>query len=486
MTVPNIFATAVAGDVPASQLDENFAYLLALGGALNPIAYGADPTGVSDSTAAFDAALAAGSIVVTPGTYLVSSLASISGRSIVGAGYETCILLKTGGTGNLLTVGAGGYVTVSGIQIQAVAPQTAGSFVNLNGGPFSMSNFGMFGAFVGVTVADAIGDWSLRDGIISGLVATTGVGVLVGTGTGTAPVAGVISDVVMSSLTGAKCAAHICLKNCGDLIISGCNLILGNRGLQIIPGNGQNVSSVKCSDTFFDQAGVYGLEIAPTGTGAVARSTFNDCWAAQAGTANVSMVASGTNSIDGISLINLDNFGGPNGIVISGLTVTNTSILGGQHAGATPGSAISLADNQTFSIIGARIGASGGFGGNITGITISGAAAYGIVHSNNLNDSVTPITNTAPAAVSIRNNLGYVTENRGTGSIASGSTAATITHGLSVTPAAANISVTFTENPSTDPGNIWVDTITSTQFNVNCRTNPGASNLDFSWQAIII
>jgi parallel beta-helix repeat protein len=78
-------------------------------------------------------------------------------------------------------------------------------------------------------------------------------------------------------------------------------------------------------------------------------------------------------------------------------------------------------------------------------------------------------------------NAGYITSNSGTGSIASGATTAVITHGLSITPTAANIHVTFTENPTNDPGNSWVSTIGATQFTVNVRSDPGASNLDFSW-----
>jgi hypothetical protein len=86
----------------------------------------------------------------------------------------------------------------------------------------------------------------------------------------------------------------------------------------------------------------------------------------------------------------------------------------------------------------------------------------------------------------LRNNDGYVTETSGIGSIASGATSAVITHGLSTTPAAKNITVTLTESPTNDPSNIWISNLTSTQFTVNCRNDPGASNLDFSWQAIVI
>ncbi len=81
-----------------------------------------------------------------------------------------------------------------------------------------------------------------------------------------------------------------------------------------------------------------------------------------------------------------------------------------------------------------------------------------------------------------RDNLGYLTENTGTGTINSGSTSATVTHGLAETPPATAIRITLRENPTNDPGNIWIDTVGATTFAVNCRNNPGASNLDFAWR----
>ena len=71
---------------------------------------------------------------------------------------------------------------------------------------------------------------------------------------------------------------------------------------------------------------------------------------------------------------------------------------------------------------------------------------------------------------------------KGTGSIASGATSATVTHGCGFTPTLQQISVTLGENPTNDPGIIWVDTIGATTFKVNCRADPGASNLDFGWR----
>lgn len=90
----------------------------------------------------------------------------------------------------------------------------------------------------------------------------------------------------------------------------------------------------------------------------------------------------------------------------------------------------------------------------------------------------------------VAGNIGMTTMNsgfirRGTGTINSGATSATITHGLDRTPTAGDIIVTLTENPTNTPGAVWVDTIGATTFAVNCENDPGASNLDFSWRAAL-
>lgn len=121
---------------------------------------------------------------------------------------------------------------------------------------------------------------------------------------------------------------------------------------------------------------------------------------------------------------------------------------------------------------------------------------YGIYMDNGVVDNiVTDNTvignNTAgirlPSVIStnkIHGNLGFATEATGTDTIASGSTAKTVTHGLAWTPRAQEIVINLLENPSNDPGNIWVSNIGATTFDVNCRANPGASNLDFAWAVI--
>lgn len=125
----------------------------------------------------------------------------------------------------------------------------------------------------------------------------------------------------------------------------------------------------------------------------------------------------------------------------------------------------------------------GGGAGARYGINIGSGSSTVIIKDNDLTAAgATANINDAGTGTRINGNRGFVTEISGTGSVASGATSATVTHGLDITPTAEQITVIGKENPTNDVGNIWVDTITSTQFTVNVRNDPGASNWDFGWR----
>lgn len=81
----------------------------------------------------------------------------------------------------------------------------------------------------------------------------------------------------------------------------------------------------------------------------------------------------------------------------------------------------------------------------------------------------------------VKNNFYYITENKGTAIVASGSTSIVVTHGLSITPNIQDIIVTPTNNP-TNAVKYWVSNITSTQFTINTSADPGTSTATFAWQ----
>lgn len=82
----------------------------------------------------------------------------------------------------------------------------------------------------------------------------------------------------------------------------------------------------------------------------------------------------------------------------------------------------------------------------------------------------------------IRDNLGYLTEAYGNTTIPNGSTNVTITHGLSATP--THFNPRWTENPTNAPGDDWW-TANATALVYNIENDPGASNLDLAWEALV-
>jgi parallel beta-helix repeat protein len=196
---------------------------------------------------------------------------------------------------------------------------------------------------------------------------------------------------------------------------------------------------------------------------------------------------------------------GDDGIVVT--DVDDTLILGNDiHNNATYGinHGIDSGLTQNDTIISNNSISDNGVGGIIldwnnndtiiSGNNIRGAAGTGILINragsvntkvNNNNISGFPVSQIQDNGTTsyIHHNIGYVTENRGTGSIPSGATVTTITHGLSFTPTAADVTLTPAENTTNDAGTVYFWNANATTFDVRCRTDPGASNLDFGWKA---
>jgi len=81
-------------------------------------------------------------------------------------------------------------------------------------------------------------------------------------------------------------------------------------------------------------------------------------------------------------------------------------------------------------------------------------------------------------------NRGYATEGKGSATIASGTTTATVTHGLAVTPDVKSIALSITAPAVNDHGFLWADSISSTQFVIHCKSDPGAGGLNVIWSYI--
>ena len=76
---------------------------------------------------------------------------------------------------------------------------------------------------------------------------------------------------------------------------------------------------------------------------------------------------------------------------------------------------------------------------------------------------------------------GYWDVNRGSATIGITSTSVVVTHGCPHNPDASEINVTLTNLPTNDIGDVYVTTITSSNFTINCRNTPGAATAVFKW-----
>lgn len=77
---------------------------------------------------------------------------------------------------------------------------------------------------------------------------------------------------------------------------------------------------------------------------------------------------------------------------------------------------------------------------------------------------------------------------RGTATISGTATSTTVTHNIGYTPNASDINLVITalNNTPANPQAGWVDTITSTQFNINVKQAPGTGtptkSIDYAWK----
>jgi hypothetical protein len=162
-------------------------------------------------------------------------------------------------------------------------------------------------------------------------------------------------------------------------------------------------------------------------------------------------------------------------VTIEGNSITDTAGTSTQEAILMTGHS-----SNTVFIRNNKISGFGGAGGE--GIELgSNYSGTCWVEDNYIPDATTAIVdNSSSATLYIRRNIGYVTENRGTATVANGTTSIAVSHGLAVTPNAGDISVHPIETLNS-ASFFWVDTITSTQFTINVNADPGA-DVDFAWK----
>src|SRR5262245_174102 len=119
-----------------------------------------------------------------------------------------------------------------------------------------------------------------------------------------------------------------------------------------------------------------------------------------------------------------------------------------------------------------------------TGIYIRNSASGNLISNNDVRFNLTQGIRIPSTYNTIRENLGYLTESTGSGTILSGSSSVIVPHNCDRTPRAQEIMITPTATTATDPGHIWVDTIGATSFTVRCKNAQTSAGMAFAWSVV--
>lgn len=362
-----------------------------LNGIVSVLQFGAVGDGVTDDTAAIQAAidsLSSGGTVQFPcGNYKVTSAlnVSISGIVLAGENRSKSIITTTSATANVIVLDAGN-VGVSNLRIEHATTRTAGSSISIttNASKIDVYQVDIVAPFIGISVPNvAIAKFESVD--INGAVATTGKSIVV---TGGFAVSFV--DCIFRNDPAARPASHIQIENVEDIVFSNCQCISGGINMNVIPGSGQDIGLLWCNDSQFDDAGTASIRLAPATGGAVNEVTINSPWI-KGTTSDVLATTAGGGTISSLQVSNSLLVGTGEGITSSG--ASNLILNGNKIGGHT--TAISLTNTSGAVITGNIIGAHGLYSGNSLALYLGGTTSNVIVSNNDMRSNVAGITDSS-------------------------------------------------------------------------------------------
>lgn len=326
--------------------------------------FGAVGDGVTDNTAAINAALGSGltgKFLFPPGTYVTTGNHTLqAGQYIVGAGKNVSIVSNSNTTNDTFKIPSS-FCGVADLTITGTAVRSAGTHINALGAPshtyisrVSIFNF----ADAGVKLNGVVQYLDELD--ISIPTTTTGSGILI-SGGGDQYINGITFDGGIAPAP--QCLAGIQITQNGGVWLTNCDFIHPQIGVLITAANVisqfmffSNVACDTCSNN--------GWLITTSGTGTINDCAFVNCWGASAKNSGL-LVTGVANSINGLAFANSRFIGNGadgiflqsgclnvmlNGGLISGNSLSPTLTSAGIHIGAGIGD---------ISIAGMRIGPSG-------------------------------------------------------------------------------------------------------------------------------
>jgi hypothetical protein len=454
-TYPQTAAEIAAGVTPT-----NYTYP-----AGNVLRYGADPTGtVSSNTAVANADLALsgvyGGVIYFPkGIYLVTAITISNAADVRGDGIGATQIYAGDATSNVFTA-TGSSVSFHDFSMSASVTRTAGRYfyATTTSSIVQFYNLYLLNWYFGIDVEGT--NYTIRDSILTNGVAASGEGIRIGFDSSP----GTLSDIVIDNIkvdnaSGARPFACVAIGAAGDVSMIDDNLQHCVQDLSIQPSGSSVVASVYSVNSFFDNAGSYGVFAQPQGSGAaIVRSRFIGPWASSAGVDGMFFDTSAHGgTIDGVDIIGAHVFDNTSqGLSVAGTGTVRVKILGSEIAANTNAGVLINAGVTNFQIQENTIGPSGAFGANNYAIQIlAGASNQYEITGNDLcgnttgalANSGTGLTFNVGGNLCTPGGLSGTTGSIGGGSLANG---ACSTGTVSVTGSITSMAVQAT--PVTTPG----------------------------------
>jgi len=466
--------------------------------------YGAIGDGSTDDTAAIQAALdvvdtaGRGTVYLPTGTYKITEALTVPGEiKIYGDGWNRSRILTTHATDDIFSMTSVSRILITGFELYSNVTRTAGSAFAISGGgqvqirdirALATGHLMIASSATKIHMEDTHMLTNVTGGFNGGVKLTSVTStdfdnVFITYGNETP------YDPAFRIETGCD---TISLRFSGNAPGGGGT---GNMiGLRLLnSGAGTPPRWVKCVNCYFEGGTSADFANAEDGIVVTSGTSLGLVDTYVSGSKMGLRVTAG----NGIRVIGGEYFrNGQHGIFINGgddIHVIGAMVANNSAETAETYDGINIgADVDNFSLIGNTVGRVTNVGASAIKhrydilVTAGTSNNYKII-GNTVKDGATAtlLDNGTGTSKIVRFNIGYVTEASGTGSITSGGTTDVITHGLSKQPGVGDIHITFSENPTNDPGNWWISATSATTFTVSVRNDPGGSNLDFSWQASI-
>jgi len=331
----------------------------------------------------------------------------------------------------------------------------------------------------------AINDQTIYAIVSNNIITNAGLGVNYGSPAGIEIQDGshdvsVSNNVIRNALsTGIQVSTHAGSTRCYNVEIIGNSVYASDIGIYVAGIAGSFASDITISGNSASSNTNEGIVT----TSATGITISNNTAASNAGDAGIKLLTGTTHTIVNGNTVRLNSRGGITANAdadynqISNNTITdNGAASGGTQVGIViHGDYIDIFDN---------VSADTGPGTQQYGIVFYSGANEGIARGNRFyGNTLASILDVGTDNV-YQNNIGYVTENSGAATVASGETTIDVTHGLAITPSINDINVVPTNNLGNST-KYWLSDVGSSTFRINVDIDPGATTAIFSWQVAI-